>query len=192
MKNIISSLRLTLIFCVFFGIFYVGVLWIFARIAAPGHGNASVVTSQNRIVGVENVGQRFSDDIYFWGRPSCAGNGHDAANSGGSNKGATNPEYIEEVKIRIEAFLHAHPYLQKEEVPAEMVTASGSGLDPHITPACAFAQIQRVAAARGISKEAVRVIVDSQIEKPLLGLFGPEKINVLKLNIALQEATLKK
>ena len=114
--------------------------------------------------------------------------GYDAASSGGSNKGPTNPEYLAEVEARIDSFLIHHPYLKRSEVPAEMVTASGSGLDPNITPACAYVQVKRVAQARGLSEEAVRAIVDKSVEKPLLGLFGTEKVNVLKLNVALEEA----
>ena len=144
--------------------------------------------SSPEFVGLENFQRIFTKDIYFWSRPSCAGDGYDAASSGGSNKGPTNPEYLAEVEARIDSFLIHHPYLKRSEVPAEMVTASGSGLDPNITPACAYVQVKRVAQARGLSEEAVRAIVDKSVEKPLLGLFGTEKVNVLKLNVALEEA----
>ena len=132
--------------------------------------------------------QMFTKDIYFWGRPSSAGDGYDATSSAGSNKGPTNQEYLDEVKARIDTFLVHHPYLNRADVPAEMVTASGSGLDPNITPQCAYVQVKRVAQARGLREEQVRAIVDKSIEKPLLGLLGTEKVNVLKLNIALEES----
>ena len=137
MKNFIKSFRLTLVFCVFFSVCYILVLWIFAQFAGPNSGNAEVVELNGKVVGAANVGQLFTEDIYFWGRPSCAGEGYDAASSAGSNKGPTNEEYLAEVEARIDTFLKHHPYLSRKEVPAEMVTASGSGLDPDITPACA-------------------------------------------------------
>ncbi|WP_455668678.1 K(+)-transporting ATPase subunit C [Phocaeicola sp.] len=188
MKNFIKSFRLTLVFCVFFSVFYILILWIFAQVASPNAGNAEVATLDGKVVGAANVGQSFTQDIYFWGRPSCAGDGYDAASSGGSNKGPTNEEYLAEVEARIDTFLLHHPYLSRKDVPTEMVTASGSGLDPDITPACAYVQVKRVASARGMSEEAVKAIVDKAVEKPFLGMFGTEKVNVLKLNIALEES----
>ena len=165
MKTLLKSLKITLAFCVFFSVFYILILWVFAQVAGPNKG-----------------------DIYFWGRPSSAGDGYDATSSAGSNKGPTNQEYLDEVKARIDTFLVHHPYLNRADVPAEMVTASGSGLDPNITPQCAYVQVKRVAQARGLREEQVRAIVDKSIEKPLLGLLGTEKVNVLKLNIALEES----
>lgn len=188
MKNFIKSLRLTLVFCVFFTVFYLFILWAFAKVAGPNSGNAEVVLLEGKIVGAANVGQCFTQDRYFWGRPSCAGDGYDAANSCGSNKGPTNEEYLAEVNARIDTFLTYHPYLERKDVPAEMVTASGSGLDPDITPACAYVQVQRVAKARGMEEAEVKAIVGRLVEKPLLGALGTEKVNVLKLNIALEEA----
>lgn len=188
MKNFIKSFRLTLVFCVFFSVFYILILWIFAQVAGPNAGNAEVAKLDGKVVGAACVGQSFTQDIYFWGRLSCAGDGYDAASSGGSNKGPTNEEYLTEVEARIDTFLLHHPYLSRKDVPAEMVTASGSGLDPDITPACAYVQVKRVASARGMSEEAVKAIVDKAVEKPFLGMFGTEKVNVLKLNIALEES----
>lgn len=188
MKNLIKSIKLTLVFCVFLSVCYVLVLWAYAQFAAPGEGgNVETVTLNGKVVGVANVGQRFTQDIYFWGRPSCAGDGYDGTSSAGSNKGVTNESYLKEVEARIDTFLLHHPYLKRAEVPAEMVTASASGLDPDITPACAYVQIKRVATARGWSEEEVKALVESHIERPLFGIFGPSKINVLKLNVALDE-----
>ncbi|HBO05261.1 MULTISPECIES: K(+)-transporting ATPase subunit C [Bacteroides] len=185
MKTLWKSVKITVAFCIFFSVFYILILWIFAQFAGPNKGNAEVLTLNGKVVGAANVGQMFTEDIYFWGRPSCAGEGYDASSSAGSNKGPTNEEYLAEVEARVGTFLLHHPYLQRKDVPAEMVTASASGLDPDITPASAYVQVKRVAEARGLDEVAVRNIVDKTIEKPLLGLFGTEKVNVLKLNIAL-------
>lgn len=192
MKTLLKSIKITLVFCVFFSVFYILVLWLFARVAGPNQGNAEVVTLNGKVVGAANVGQKFTEDIYFWGRPSCAGDGYDATSSSGSNKGPTNLEYLAEVKSRIDTFLVHHPYLSRKDVPAEMVTASGSGLDPDITPQSAYVQVKRVAQARGMDVEEVRRIVDKAVEKPLLGVFGTEKVNVLKLNIALEETKVNR
>ena len=192
MKTLLKSIKITLVFCVFFSVFYILVLWLFARVAGPNQGNAEVVTLNGKVVGAANVGQKFTEDIYFWGRPSCAGDGYDATSSSGSNKGPTNPEYLAEVKSRIDTFLVHHPYLSRKDVPAEMVTASGSGLDPDITPQSAYVQVKRVAQARGMDVEEVRRIVDKAVEKPLLGVFGTEKVNVLKLNISLEETKVNR
>ena len=187
MKNFIVAFRLTMVLCMFLYLGYVLVLWIFGKVAGPGNGNAEVVEVDGKVVGAANVGQQFTKDIYFWGRPSCAGDGYDAANSCGSNKGPTNPEYLAEVETRIDSFLVHHPYLERKDVPAEMVTASGSGLDPDITPQSARVQVKRVAAARHLDEKQVAALVEKSIERPLLGLFGPAKVNVLKLNVALDK-----
>lgn len=191
MKTLWKSLKITLAFCVLFSVCYVFVLWIFARVVAPGKGEVEVVTLNGKVVGAARVGQQFTEDIYFWGRPSCAGDGYDASRSGGSNKGPINAAYLAEVEARIDSFLVHHPYLNRKDVPAEMVTASASGLDPDITPACAYVQVKRVAQARGMDEADVRAVVDKSVEKPFLGLFGTERVNVLKLNVALEEAGRK-
>lgn len=187
MKNFITAFRLTIVMCVLLSFGYVAALWLFAKVAGPGKGNAEVVELNGKVVGAANVGQQFTKDIYFWGRPSCAGDGYDAANSCGSNKGPTNPEYLAEVETRIDSFLVHHPYLKRKDVPAEMVTASGSGLDPDITPQSARVQVKRVASARHLGEKQVAALVEKSIERPLLGIFGPAKVNVLKLNVALDK-----
>ena len=191
-STLFKSFKLTIAFSLWFSICYIFVLWIFAQVAGPNKGNAEVLELNGKVVGAANVGQNFTEDIYFWGRPSCAGDGYDASSSAGSNKGPSNEEYLSEVKARIDTFLVHHPYLTREEVPAEMVTASASGLDPDISPKAAYAQVQRVAQARGLSPESVMALVNANTEGPLLGLFGPEKVNVLKLNIALEKAEKNK
>lgn len=191
-STLFKSFKLTIAFSLLFSICYIFVLWIFAQVAGPNKGNAEVLELNGKVVGAANVGQNFTEDIYFWGRPSCAGDGYDASSSAGSNKGPSNEEYLSEVKARIDTFLVHHPYLTREEVPAEMVTASASGLDPDISPKAAYAQVQRVAQVRGLSPESVMALVNANTEGPLLGLFGPEKVNVLKLNIALEKAEKNK
>lgn len=191
-STLFKSFKLTVAFCILFSVCYIFILWIFAQVAGPNKGNADVVELNGKIVGAANVGQTFTQDIYFWGRPSCAGDGYDASSSGGSNKGPSNEEYLAEVESRIDTFLVYHPYLKRGEVPAEMVTASGSGLDPDISPKAAYVQVQRVATARGLSPEKVMALVNANTEGPLLGLFGPEKVNVLKLNVALEKAAMNK
>lgn len=185
-KDLIKSAKLTLMFCLLLGVCYVLVLWVFALIASPGKGNAEMVTYNGQIVGAANVGQKFTKDIYFWGRPSAVNYAADA--SGASNKSVTNKEYLKEVETRIDSFLVHHPYLKRSDVPVEMVTASGSGLDPDITPQCAYVQIKRVALARNMNENKVKEIVEKEIQKPFLGIFGTTKVNVLRLNIALDKA----
>lgn len=191
MKDFIKSFRLTIAFCLFFTVFYLLILWVFAKVAGPNAGQAEVAELNGKVVGAANVGQQFTQDIYFWGRPSCAGDGYDATSSAGSNNGPTNEEYLAEVEARIDTFLVHHPYLSRNKVPAEMVTASGSGLDPDITPASAYVQVKRIAKARGMEESKVTAIVDKMIQKPLLGSFGTPTVNVLKLNIALEKAQMQ-
>ena len=185
MKNLWISIKITLAMCVVLFVGYVLVLRLVAWVASPNDGEAPVVTYNGKVVGAANVGQVFTDSVYFWGRPSNVD--YNGGGSGGSNKGTNNPEYLAQVEERIDAFLAAHPYLSREEVPAEMVTASGSGLDPDISPRGAQVQVRRVAAARGLDEAVVQRLVDSLTQKPWLGLFGTEKVNVLRLNVALEE-----
>lgn len=184
MKNFWISIRITLAMCLLLGVGYVLVLRGVSAVAGPSGGQAETLTFDGRTVGAANVGQQFTDTRYFWGRPSAVD--YNGGGSGGSNKAATNPEYLAEVERRVQDFLAAHPYLTREEVPSEMVTASGSGLDPDISPRGAQVQVRRVAEARGLDAAAVRHLVDSLTQRPWLGLFGTEKVNVLRLNIALE------
>lgn len=182
MKNFLISIKITIAFCVILFIGYVLVLWGVAKIATPNSGNAKVLKLNNKIVGVENIGQKFTSKKYFWSRPSYID--YNGESSGGSNKGTTNPKYLKDVSLRIDSFLISHPYLDRKEVTAEMVTSSGSGLDPHISIQSANIQIKRISQARGVKQEDIKKIVDSLIETPIIGV---PVINVLKLNIALDE-----
>lgn len=151
----------------------------------PGHGDGETVIYKGRVVGFANVGQKFTLDKYFWSRPSAANYQADA--SAGSNKGPGNPNYLKDVEKRIDTFLAHNPAVKRSEIPAELVTASGSGLDPDLSPAGARIQAARIAKARNIPVARVQKLIDEHIQKPLWGLFGPARVNVLKLNVALDE-----
>jgi potassium-transporting ATPase KdpC subunit len=182
---ILPSIKITVILLVILGGLYPLAIAAVGKLT-PGHGDGETVEFKGRTVGFANVGQKFTKDQYFWSRPSAVDYKADA--SGGSNKGPSNPDYLnKDVKGRIDTFLKHNPTVTKEQIPAELVTASGSGLDPDLSPAGARVQVARVAKARGMSEQQVLALVDAHTEKPLLGLFGPSKVNVLKLNVALDE-----
>ena len=152
---------------------------------APGNGDGETVKYKGRVVGYANIGQKFTKDKYFWSRPSAANYQADAG--AGSNKGPSNPDYLKDVSARIDTFLKHNPEVKRSEIPAELVTASGSGLDPDLSPAGAKIQVPRIAKVRNIPAAQLYKIVNDNTEGPLLGLFGPPKVNVLKLNVALDE-----
>lgn len=187
-SNLLKSLKLTLAFCVFFSVFYIFILWVVAKMAGRGMESGCRNFEWKKSL-VRRMSVRILLRIFIFGDVLPVPVMVEASSSAGSNKGPTNPEYLTEVEARIDTFLVKHPYLQRAEVPAEMVTASGSGLDPEISKMGAYVQIKRVAAARGLSEEQVKAIVDEQVKGPFLGLFGPgDRVNVLKLNVALDEA----
>ncbi len=181
-QHILPALKLTAVCIVFFcGVYSLIVLGIAQ--AAPAHGLGETVSVNGKVVGFALEGQSFTQDKYFWGRPSAVG--YNAAGSAGSNKGPTNPDYLKDVQSKVDTFLAHNPGIKKEDIPSELVTYSGGGLDPDVSPAGAAVQVKRVAAVRGLPEEKVRQLVEQHTEGPLMGLFGPSKINVLKLNIAL-------
>ena len=153
--------------------------------ATPGHGRGERVLVDGKPVGYDRVGQRFASDRYFWSRPSAVE--YNAAGSGGSNQGPSNPAHLELVAARMDSFLAHHPGVLREQVPADMVTASGSGLDPHISPAAARIQVAQVAAVRQLPVDSVAALVERHVEAPLWGCFGPAKVHVLRLNLALDK-----
>lgn len=183
-KYIIPSIRLTAVLIVLLCVIYPLMITLAGKLS-EGHGDGETITVNGRVVGYANIGQKFDKPQYFWGRPSAVG--YNAAGSAGSNKGPTNPDYLKEVNNRIDTLLKYHPYLKKSDIPAEMVTASGSGLDPDISPEAARIQVKRVAQVRKLDEQKVSELVDAYVEKPLMGMFGPEKVNVLKLNVALDQ-----
>jgi K+-transporting ATPase ATPase C chain len=150
--------------------------------------NGSLIERDGKAVGSELIGQPFDDPRYFWGRPSATGPvPYNAAASTGSNYGPTNPAQLDAVRTRVET-LHSAQLDQAAPVPVDLVTASGSGLDPHISPAAAEYQVARVAKARRLEIEAVRTLVTENIESRTFGLLGERRVNVLKLNLALDES----
>lgn len=181
-QNILPAIRLTIVCMVFFMGIYTLIIWLPAQ-AAPDKGRGETVSFNNRVVGWKLLGQKFTDDKYFWSRPSAVD--YNAASSGGSNKGPTNPDYLKQVQDRIDTFLVHNPGITKAEIPSDLVTASGSGLDPNISAEAAHVQVNRVAKARHLPEENVKELVSQHIDKPLMGLFGTKRVNVLQLNIAL-------
>lgn len=182
MKNIISILKFTVLIVILFAVIYPLTILGIAQFA-PNEGKGETLSVNGKVVGYQKIGQKFDKPNYFWGRPSAVD--YNAAGSGGSNKGASNAEYLAQVQKRIDTFLVVHPYLKKSEIPADMVTASGSGLDPNISPQGALIQVKRVADARKLSEDKVKALVEKMSSKPTL--MGTETINVLELNVALDE-----
>lgn len=179
--NLLPAIKLTLLFIILFmGIYTLAILGI-AQLA-PNKGKGFMIEANGKKY-YENIAQNFTEDKYFWSRPSAVN--YNAAGSGGSNKGPSNPEYLASVKLRIDTFMMKNPGITKSSIPSDLMTASGSGEDPNISVQGALVQIPRIAKARNISIAQIKSLVDQYTEKPLFKLFGPEKINVLKLNIAL-------
>jgi K+-transporting ATPase ATPase C chain len=183
MKNhIVTAFRLTLVMLAVTGI-YLLIVYAGSKVL-PTKGNAEIITQKGQKF-YANIGQEFKSEKYFHGRPSSVN--YNAAGSGGSNKGPSNEEYLETVKKRIDTLKMNHPGMGNTKVPVELVTASGSGLDPDISEQGALYQIKKIAQVRNISEKKLKYLVKNQTEKSFLGLLGPSKVNVLKLNIALDQ-----
>jgi len=183
-KYILQSLRLTAVLMVLLCVIY-PLIVAFAGGFSKGNGGGEKVTKNGKVVGYARLGQSFTKPEYFWGRPSAVG--YNAAGSGGSNKGPSNADYLKQVSDRIDTLIKYNPGLRKADIPADMVTASGSGLDPNISEQGAIIQIKRIAAIRNIDEKKVAELVVQNTQGPLLGLLGPTSVNVLKLNLALDE-----
>ena len=185
LKQIKISLIATVLFTVLCGLAYPLVVTGVGQVLFPGNANGSLIKENGKIVGSELIGQPFSDPKYFWGRPSATGSfPYNAGASSGSNMGPVNPALLDAVKKRI-ADLHAADSSNTQPIPADLVTASGSGLDPDISIAAAEYQVNRVARARSMSAVQVQSVVEEHIQGRQFGFLGEPRVNVLDLNLAL-------
>lgn len=184
---ILPSVLFLIVFTVITGLAYPLVVTGIAQLAFPYQANGSLIESDGVIHGSELIGQPFADPGYFWGRLSATGPfPYNAAASSGSNYGQTTQALYDMIAARADA-LHAADPGNEAPIPVDLVTASASGLDPHISPAAAYYQVERVARQRGLDEAAVRQLVDEHTEQPFLGFWGEARVNVLLLNLALDE-----
>jgi potassium-transporting ATPase KdpC subunit len=184
-EQILPGLRIKLFFTLVLGVGYPLAITGISQLILPKQAGGSLVTAGGKVVGSELIGQNFSKPEYFHSRPSAAGDkGYDATASGGSNFGPTNKKLIDRVAASVDQFRKENPDYQGP-IPADLVTASASGLDPHISPDSARAQAARVAKARGAGIEQVSRLIAQYTEQPDLGFLGEPRVNVLKLNLAL-------
>ena len=181
------GLRINIFMTILFGIAYPLVVTGISQVAFPRQANGSLIVSDGKVIGSELIGQNFTKPEYFQPRPSAAGNdGYDPTASSGSNFGPTNQKLIDRVKASVEKFRKENPDYTGA-IPADLVTASASGLDPHLSPDSAMVQAARVAKARGASMDQISELIAQFTEPPSLGLLGEPRVNVLKLNLALDE-----
>ena len=180
-KYLWTSIKLTAVLLILCSVIYPLLVAAIGKLT-PGNGDGETVTVNGKVVGYALVGQKFTMDKYFWSRPSAAD--YNAASSAGSNKGPSNPDYLKQVQDRIDTFLKHNPGITKDQIPSDMVTASGSGLDPDISPEGAYVQVKRISQVRGLDENKVKALVDQHVEK---GIINPDHVNVLKLNVALDQ-----
>lgn len=188
MKQLLIALKAILVLTILTGLAYPLLVTGLAKAIFPRQAAGSLIQAKNRVVGSELIGQRFTRPEYFHGRPSAAGNdGYDGLSSTGSNYGPTNQKLVDRMQGDLKTFKADNPG-SSGPLPADLLAASGSGLDPHISPASAEAQAARVAAARGMNLDAVRRLIASHTEGRDLGFLGEPRVNVLQLNLALDQA----
>jgi potassium-transporting ATPase KdpC subunit len=190
MKQLIIAIRATIILGIVTGVAYPLVITGLSQLLFPHQANGSLTTANGKTIGSELIGQRFTKPQYFHGRPSAAGNdGYDAdaASGGASNLGPTNQKLVDRVQADLKTFRAENPTFTGP-VPADLLTTSGSGLDPDISPASAEAQAGRVAAARGMTVDAVRQLIAAHTQGRQFGILGEPRVNVLELNLALDQA----
>jgi len=183
-KNLWISVLMTMGTTVLFGLFYPLVVTALAQLIFPHKANGQLIVKNRTVVGSSIIGQGFSGPAYFHSRLSAAGNGYDAANSGGSNLGPTNQKLLDRVKADVATAESENP---GTPVPIDLVTTSASGFDPHITPAAAEFQLARIARVRGIGMEQLRALVAKHTEGRQFGMLGEPRINVLELNLDLDQ-----
>jgi K+-transporting ATPase ATPase C chain len=186
-----AALGLFVLLSVLTGVIYPVVVTVFAQAVFPNQANGSLIEQNGRLIGSELIGQPFNDPRNFWGRPSATSpEAYNAASSTGSNLGPTNPALLAAITERVTRMQQAHPD-HHGPVPADLVTASASGLDPHISPVAAEFQVARVAKARGLSEDRVRELVAAHTEGRTFGLLGEPRVNVLRINLALDDPEIK-
>jgi K+-transporting ATPase ATPase C chain len=186
-RQMLPALRMTVLMTVLTGLVYPGVVTAICQVLFPRQANGSLIERNGHPIGSDLIGQNFSQPGYFQPRPSAAGSdGYDATASGGSNLGPTNQKLVDRVKASAEKFRKENPDYTGS-IPADLVTASGSGLDPHLSPGSAEAQIARVAKARGTSEDQIRQLVTQFTENRDLGFLGELRVNVLRVNLALDD-----
>jgi K+-transporting ATPase ATPase C chain len=186
-KQLLPAVRITLTLTVLTGLLYPGVVTGLSQLLFPTAANGSLITQNGRIIGSALIGQNFTRAEYFQPRPSAAGNdGYDPTASSGSNFGPTSQKLADRVKASVEKFRKENPEY-KGPIPADLLTASGSGLDPHLSPASAAAQAPRVARVRGVSPEQIQQLIAQSTEDRDLGFLGEPRVNVLRLNLALDD-----
>jgi K+-transporting ATPase ATPase C chain len=181
--HLLPCIKITLLTILLFGVGYPLLVTAIVRFTAPGGGEGVAIEVNGKVVGFEVIGQSFVSDQYFNGRPSAVG--YNAASTGGSNKGPSNPDYLVRVDERIKDFLLKNPDVDKSRLPVDLITASGGGLDPHISPAAAMVQVSRIAKTRGLHEESLKQLIQQNTSAPLFGIFGTSTVHVLRLNIAL-------
>jgi len=183
-KNLWISILMTVVTTVLFGLVYPMVVTGLAQLIFPHKANGQLIVKDGKVIGSSIIGQGFSGPQHFHSRPSAAGNGYDATNSGGSNLGPTNQKLLDRVQADVVAAKADNP---GPPVPIDMVTTSASGFDPHITPANAEFQLPRVAKARAISVEQLRTLIAKHTESRQFGILGEPRVNVLELNLDLDQ-----
>ena len=205
-KSILHSARqtvgVTVILMLVCGLLFPCLLTGLSALIFPHQADGNLLTVNGQTVGAEYVGQEFTEDYYMWSRPSAYhynvyvegedgklyyndGTEFPGIGSGSNNYAATNPALTERVEADIEAFLEKNPGVNREDIPTDLLTASGSGLDPHISPAAAEYQVSRIARARGMAEEEVRSVIEACTDQPFLGIFGEATVNVLEVNLTL-------
>jgi potassium-transporting ATPase KdpC subunit len=187
-KNFRIAVGMVIATTVLFGIVYPLVITGLAQLLFHDKANGQLIERQGQLIGSKIIGQAFVGDQYFHSRPSAAGNGYDAANSGGSNLGPTNQKLIDRVQADVRSAQADNP---NSPVPVDLVTTSASGLDPDITPAAAFFQVPRIARVRHLSEDQVRTLVEGHIQQRQFGILGEPRVNVLALNLALEAESAK-
>ena len=184
-RTLLIALRMTVLSLLALGVVYPLIVTGIARLAFPTASKGSLIERESALVGSEHIGQSFEADRYFHSRPSAAGDGYDAMASSASNLAPTSQQLVDDVKRRVDAIVDGDVDVRPGYVPVDLVTASGSGLDPDISPDSAMLQAARVAKARSLDAEVVRGLVRDHISERQLGFLGERRVNVLELNLAL-------